>query len=178
MKHKKALQALFESGCVATALLALACLVAAVPPVSGATLAGASTSDVARVTNVVASARRLHVGDMFTVTGEGQDKGSNDYELTFIADWDSAHLADGGIVCEGTSLGSPSPDTPACEFDSFTTTTKTPAHIHGTFGVTAATPKSFRMTVCAASFSNPPNPFPQYPNTRGGSCKSRIFTVG
>jgi hypothetical protein len=144
----------------------------------GATLAGASTRDVAYVTNVVASARSLQVGDMFTVTGAGQDKGSNEYELTFIADWDALHLADGGMVCEGTTLGSPSPDTPACEFDDATTTKKTTTHIYGTFGVTAATPKSFRITVCAASFSNPPDPFPQYPNTRGGSCKSRIFTVG
>lgn len=146
--------------------------------VPGARLAGASTKDVARLTSLQTSAQSLHVGDVFTVTAAGQDKGSNDYELTFIADWDALHLADGGIVCEGTSLGSPSPDTPACEFDSATTTKKTTTHIYGTFGVTAATPKSFRITVCAASFSNPPDPFPQYPTTRGGSCKSRIFTVG
>jgi hypothetical protein len=145
--------------------------------VPGATLAGASSLDVARLTTLEASARSLHVGDVFSLKAGGQDKGSNDYELTFIADWNGLQLSDGGVVCEGVSLGSPSPDSPACEFDDFTTTTKTTTHIYGTFGVTAATPKTFRITVCAASFTNPPNPFPGYPNTPGGSCKTRSFTV-
>ena len=124
-----------------------------------------------------ASARSLQVGESFTVTGTGQDRGSSDYELTFIADWEQLHLGDGTIVCEGVLLGSPSPDTPACEFDDFTTTLKTTTHIYGTFSVTADTPKAFNLTVCAASFTNPPDPFPVYPNTPGGSCKTRSFTV-
>ena len=143
----------------------------------GATLAGASPRDVARVTSVEASARRLHVGETFRLTAGGRDRGSTEYELTFIADWDGLHLADGAVTCEGVASGSPSADGPACEFDSFTTTTRTTTHISGTFGVTASTPKTFSITVCAASFTNPPDPFPQYPNTPGGSCKTRNFTI-
>jgi hypothetical protein len=143
----------------------------------GAALAGASSPDVARLTSLDASARSLQIGETFTVTASGRDGGSPDYELTFIADWAQLHLAGGGITCEGTLLGSPSADGPFCEFDSFTTTVKMTTHIYGTFSATAETPKTFSLTACAASFTNPPDPFPGYPNTPGGSCKIRSFTV-
>ena len=121
----------------------------------GATLAGASPHDVARVTSVEASARRLHVGETFRLTAGARDRASTDYVLTFIADWSQLHLDGGGVTCEGVAPDSPSADGPACEFDSFTTTTSTTTHISGTFGVTASTPRTFRITVCAASFTNP-----------------------
>ena len=145
--------------------------------IPGATLAGASPTDVARVTTVEASARHLHVGETFRLTAGARDRGSTDYELTFIADWGQLHLDGGSVTCEGVAPDSPSADGPACEFDSFTTTTRTTTHISGTFGVTASTPRTFRITVCAASFTNPPDPFPAYPNTPGGSCKTRNFTI-
>src|SRR6476646_9588365 len=146
--------------------------------VSGPAVAGASSPpDVARVTSMVASARHLQDGEAFTLTAGGRDGGSNDYELTFIADLDGLHLADGVIVCEGVVLGSPSPDTPACEFDDITTTTRTTTHIYGTFVVTAETPRSFDISVCAASFTDPPVPWP-YGDNPGGDCKTVTFTVG
>jgi hypothetical protein len=138
----------------------------------GATLAGASSPDVARVTSLEASARSLRVGQMFSLRAGGRDEASTDYELIFIADWSQLHLTDVNITCDGLYPGIPSPDTPACEFDSFTTTTSTTTHINGTFEVTASTPRTFGITVCAASFTNPPDPFPE-----GASCKTRSFTI-
>ena len=145
--------------------------------VVGVSSAGASPPDVARVTSVQASATKLQVGETFTLTGGARDEGSTDYELTFIADWSELNLANGALSCAGTQPDEPSADGPACEFDEFTTTKTTTSHITGTFEVTPATPSPFTITVCAASFTNPPSPFPAFPNTPGGSCKTRSFAV-
>jgi len=157
--------------------VAVVVVVAAVVVVVGMSSAGASPPDVARVTSVQASATKLRVGDTFTLTAGARDEGSPDYELAFVADWSALNLANGALSCAGTFPDEPSADGPSCEFDDFTTTKTTTSHITGTFEVTPATPSRFTITVCAASFTNPPSPFPAFPNTPGGSCKNRSFNV-
>jgi hypothetical protein len=140
---------------------------------AGAPLAGASPPDVARVTSVRTSARRLHVGDPFSVTASAIDRASNDYMVIFVDDpWTQLHLGDLNMTCRGVSPGSPSPDTPGCEYDDFTTTTRTTTYTSGSFRVTASTPKSFGIKVCAASFTNAPDPWPG-----GGSCQTITFMI-
>jgi len=139
--------------------VAVVVVVAAAVVVVGVSSAGASPPDVARVTSVQASATKLRVGDTFTLTAGARDEGSTDYQLAFVADWSALNLANGALSCAGTFPDEPSADGPVCYFDDFTTTKTTTSHITGTFEVTPATPSRFTITVCAASFTNPPSPF-------------------
>jgi hypothetical protein len=146
-------------------------LAAGVPAAAGLGIGSAGAAgDVARLGAVSVSAKTLHPGDVVTIDAAARDKGSNEYTVTFISLTTKVDLV--AETCSGTTVGSPSPDTPACEYGNATTTTRTTTHTTGEFRVAADASGTFDVTVCAASMSNPPVPFPA-----GGSCQTRTFRI-
>jgi hypothetical protein len=136
----------------------------------------ASPPDVARIIRMKASAKTLRVGQTFSLDTRARDVGSTEYFVIFLADWSELNLTS-AFTCESMQPNSPSSDGPQCEYDSYTTRKHRATHTTGTFQVDASTPKTFSITACAASFTNPPNPSPEFPNSPGGHCKTRTFTV-
>jgi hypothetical protein len=131
--------------------------------------AGAATSDP-HLTRVSVAAKTVHPGDVLTIDAAAKDLRSNDYTVYFAFDTASADMV--RETCAGNLVGSPSPDTPACEYDDFTTTTRTTTHTSGYFLVASGASRTFSITVCAESMSGGP----AKPGHDGG-CRIRTFRV-
>jgi hypothetical protein len=101
-----------------------------------------------------------------------EDLGSNDYTVTLINPGSPPDLHALNTVCNGTQPGEPSADGTACEYDNRTTTTSTVTKTGYTFVWNGSTGVQFTIEVCAASFTNPPTPFPT-----GGSCVTKPIAV-
>jgi hypothetical protein len=101
-----------------------------------------------------------------------EDLGSPDYTVTLVTNSLPADLHLQTMRCNGTKSNSPSPDTPACEYDANTTTLRTITETEYQFLWSGSTNVTFSVQVCAASFTNPPSPFPT-----GGSCVSKAIRV-
>lgn len=97
---------------------------------------------------------------------------SNDYTVSLINPGTPADLHVLATVCNGTHPNSPSADGTDCEYDDNTTTTSTITKTEYTFQWSGSTGVQFSIKVCAASFTNPPNPFPT-----GGSCVTKTISV-
>ena len=145
-------------------LVTVACLTLGTTDIAGA------ARDTARLARVAVSSRMLHPGEVVTIDAAARDRGSNDYAVSYA--WDVAKVDLIEETCAGSVVGSPSPDTPACEYDDVTTTTRAVTHTTGRFQVATTATGRFSVTVCAASMSNPPVPFPD-----GGSCRTLRFRV-
>jgi hypothetical protein len=116
--------------------------------------AGASAPDVARIAGTRVSRHHVDVGSAIRLGAAAVDRGSNDYEVDFRFPDAAVDLV--AQRCIGAAGRGPSPDTPFCEYDDYTTTTRTVTHTIGVFVVKPGAPRVFRIEVCAASFTSPP----------------------
>lgn len=147
-------------GAVAVGLVCAGCVTPAPSPPDRAVIASVQ----------VASTVQRNTPFIMNVFAE--DLASNDYTVTLINPNSPPDLHALGAVCNGTQAGDPSPDGMACEYDNNTTTTSTITKTELTFEWVGSTGVQFGIEVCAASFTNPPSPFPT-----GGSCVTRTITV-
>lgn len=144
---------------------ALALGVAACGPTVGGTN---PPHDVATITSVDVPSNQVQPGKPFLFEADATDPGSNDYYVEFSMPDGRTDLY--SEVCTGTRFDSPSPDTPACEYDDNTTTRTTTTHTEGWFVWTGSVGATFDVKVCAASFSNP------VPDA-ARSCRTETFTA-
>ena len=137
-------------------------------------MGGTNPHDVATVTSVDVASNQVQPGKPFLFEADATDPGSNDYmvELRPVTDanWTDTELY--AEICTGTQFGSPSADTPACEYDNGTTSVTTTTHTEAWFVWNGPVGSTFDIKVCAASFSNPVTPWPD-----GGSCRTETFTA-
>ncbi len=135
-------------GALTTALVAAGCTQPAPSPLDEATIAAVEVP--ATVVRDVP----------FDVDVYAEDLGSTDYDVSWRderTDPSPLHLR--SLTCVG-SIGSPSPDTPACEYDSNTTTLLSITRSRYELVWTGAKGGTFPLRICAESESDPPDPLP------------------
>jgi hypothetical protein len=147
-------------GAVALGLVTAGCVQPAPPPPDYATISAVQAS--ATVTQ-----NQPFIVDVFA-----EDLGSPQYDVTYTANGVPPDLQLQQQTCNGTQPNTPSADTPACEYDSATTTLNTVTKTEYQFVWTGSKGVRFSFQVCAASETNPPTPFPT-----GGSCVTKEFSV-
>ena len=135
-------------GALTTALAAVGCTQPAPSPLDEATIAAMEVP--ATVVRAVP----------FDVDVYAEDLGNTDYDVTWRAESTTpADLNLRSLTCVG-SIGSPSPDTPACEYDSNTTTLLSITRSEYELVWTGAKGQTFQVQICARSESDPPDPLP------------------
>ncbi len=99
-------------------------------------------------------------GIPFDVDVYAEDLGNTDYDVSWRAESTTPAALDlRSLTCVG-SIGSPSPDTPACEYDSNTTTLLSITKSEYELVWTGDKGVDFHLQICAASESDPPDPLP------------------
>ena len=121
--------------------------------------AAASPPDRPNLTSVTVTPAHPHVGDTVTVDAKAFNHGGVDYFVYMLAPTFAA------MTCIGTPWG-PSPDTPACEYDSNTTTTRSMTHTILTFEAEA--PGDTEIAACVVPAGDPPET---------GDCRTVVVTV-
>jgi hypothetical protein len=136
-------------GALTTALVATGCTQPAPSPIDQATIAAMEVpATVAR-------------GIPFDVDVYAEDLGNTDYDVSWRAESTTPAALDlRSLTCVG-SIGSPSPDTPACEYDSNTTTLLSITRSEYELVWTGEKGVDFHLQICAASESDPPDPLPE-----------------
>jgi hypothetical protein len=122
----------------------------------------AASPDRPTLTSVTVSPAHPHVGDTVTVDAKAFDHGGVEY-FVYLLGANVLHVT--GMKCVGTPQG-PSPDLPACEYDSNTTTTRSMTDTVLTF--VADTPGDIELTACAVVAGDAPET---------GSCRTVVVTV-